>query len=264
MTSARFLNWEVCINARELGGYSVANGFIRSRALVRSDSSALLTKAGQQSVIDYGIRTIIDLRYPYELSIDPSPFAKNDQENQTGPAADLRPDYINIPQDQDQDLLWPGPERPEQMMSSLYRRMLELNRKHVAGVFTAIAHARPGGVFFHCHAGKDRTGLIAALILGGLGAPRRTILQDYALTSAPMEQKRKELLSEPSLTPDHRAYLAVLTSSLPETMLLTLSYLDRTYGGVEQYLQTTPLNLADLAAVRDRLVETVPIENKKS
>ncbi len=256
MNPARFLGWDACINTRELGGYPVAGGSIRWKTLVRSDNSALLSKSGQRSLIDYGIRTVIDLRFPFECSMAPSPFSKKMTDDPDDEDSDLRPDYINIPMDQDQDLLWPSPERPEQLMSSLYRRMLELNRKYVANVLTAIARARPGGVLVHCHAGKDRTGLIIAVLLGSLGASKETVLKDYAYSNALMNQKRTNLLADSSLTSDHRAYLAILTSSLPGSMLLTINYLERAYGSIERFLQTTPLQSADFSALRDRLVET--------
>jgi protein-tyrosine phosphatase len=250
-SQARTLAWEACLNTRELGGYPVQNGGQTGWGrLVRSDTTFLLTLAGQRALTDYGVRTVIDLRFPSELIMNPSPFSLAFTRSQDG-----RPDYVHIPLDRDQDLTWPSQASPAEIMSDMYCRMLELNRKHVASVLNAIAHARPGGVLFHCHAGKDRTGLIAAVLLAALGVPKEIIAQDYALTNPSLEHKRETTLSDPSLSPDRRRYLSVLTSAHPDTILLTLAYLDQHYGSAAGYLQTTPLPPDDLYLLKKRLVE---------
>lgn len=249
-SAARLLPWEASLNTREMGGYPTANGRIRWKALVRSENSASLTPAGRQAAIDYGIRTVIDLRFPYELQMNPSAFTRP-----ASGAADEQPDYLNIPLDMDQDLDWPSSLSPAEIMSDMYCRLLETNRGHVAGAITAIARARSGGVMFHCHAGKDRTGLIAAMLLGFLGAPEGVILEDYAFTTPALDRRREAMLADPSLTPDRQKYLDVLSLARPETMHLTLACLARRYGSVEGYLQTTPLLSEDQERLRERLVE---------
>ena len=248
-TPTRLLNWEACYNTRELGGYPLVNGGeTRWKALVRSDNLSQLTSTGQQALIDYGIRTVIDLRFPEELVQDPNPFSH--------PAASLRglhPQVINLPMANDQNLEWPAPQTPAEAMCDLYCRVLEKSRRHVAAVLTAIARALPGGVLFHCHAGKDRTGLIAALILAAVGASPETIIEDYAFTYPLLDRRRKQDLEDPSLTPEQRSYWSVLFEPLPETMRLTLDYLDRRYGGAAGYLRTTPLLAGDLRQLQDRI-----------
>jgi protein-tyrosine phosphatase len=252
-STPRLLPWEASLNTRELGGYPTTGGRMRWKALVRSENSAALTPAGRQAAIDYGIRTVIDLRFPDELRMSQSAFTRPTQD-----PPEIQPDYINIPLDTDQDLAWPSTLSPAEIVSDLYCRLLETNRGHVSGALTSIARARPGGVMFHCHAGKDRTGLIAAMLLGFLGAPEAVILEDYAFTTPALDRRREALLADPSLTPDRRNYLEVLSLPRPETMQLTLAYLARLYGGVEGYLRTTPLLGEDLERLRERLVE--PLE----
>ena len=245
----RFLNWEATLNTRELGGYPLKNGEqTRWKTLVRSENPSLLTPAGQQALIDYGIRTIIDLRFPSELIDNPSPFQRKAGHGNA-------PDYLNIPLDQDQNATWPHPGGPAAAMADLYRRLLETSRKHVACSLKAIAGARPGGVLFHCFAGKDRTGLIAALILGALGASHETIIADYALAHPLFDERRARLLQDPGLPEEEREYLRVAITNLPDTMRLTLDYLDRTYGGIAGYLETTALLPEDLERLKERVVE---------
>jgi len=243
------LKWEACLNTRELGGYPLLDGRrTRWRALVRSDNIAKLTSAGQQALIDYGIRTVIDLRFPVELEKHPNPF------NQTADSLQgERPQVLNLPLDQDQDLDWSMLSSPAEAMCDLYCRLLEANRAHIAAVLTAIARAPSGGVLFHCYAGKDRTGLIAALALATAGAPAETIIEDYALTHSLLEPLHTRELSDPSLTRNQRRYLSVLWTALPETMRLTLDYLDERYRGVAGYLRTTPLLPTDLSQLQDQI-----------
>lgn len=246
-----FLDWPDTLNTRDLGGYPLLNGGqTRWGALVRSENPTLLTPAGQQALIDYGIRTIIDLRFPHELARDPSPFVQPslfwDGES---------PEYSHKPLDQDQDITWPNPAQPAKIMSDFYIRLLEANRRHVAAVLAAITNARPGGVLFHCHAGKDRTGLIAAMALSAVGVTRPAVVADYALTCPTLEARTERFFATTNLDPDRHSYLRVLFTNLPETMALTLEYLDRTYGSVTGYLLTTPLLKEDLAKLRDRLVD---------
>ena len=246
----RFLAWEACLNTRDLGGLLTCSGqAIRWKALVRSENTANLTLAGRQAVVDYGIRTVIDLRFPGELLDSPSPFAAP----QDAPGQDS-PDYLNIPLDADQDLVWPNEFTPAQAMCDLYVRLLETNRRHVAAVLTAVARARPGGVLFHCHAGKDRTGLVSAVLLALAGVPEEYIVEDYAVTYLRLEQRRLELLNQPDLTPQKRAYLDVLTRHMPETMHLTLAYLNQRYGSVEGYLRSASFSLEDQSRLCARLL----------
>lgn len=240
------------MNARELGGYPDQDGKqIRWQRLVRSNSSALLTMPGQLALIEYGIRTVIDLRFSYERKSNPSPF-----ERDFTSSSDERPDYINLPFDEDQGLAWPSTAAPVELMTDLYCRILEKNRSHVARVLSAVAKARPGGVLIHCHAGKDRTGLIIAIILATLGVSNELIARDYSYSYYLLAKLRQQSLADPALTSDRRRYLAVLFSAKPETMLAVLAYLEQRYGGVEGYLRATPISPGDINLLRQRLVKS--------
>jgi protein-tyrosine phosphatase len=250
-TPARLLPWEASLNSRELGGYPTAEGgCIRWKTLVRSESTWRLNSSGQKALVDYGIRTVIDLRFSSELEIHPSPFARSGNGTGTG-----WPDYFHIPLDCDQDLDLTMKGSPAEVMHDLYCRLLETNRRHVAAVLSVAAGARPGGVLFHCHAGKDRTGLITAMILGAAGVSRELIIQDYSFIHPAYFARRDQELFSQDLTPDQREMVSVSSSIYPETMALTLDYLDRQYGGVQGYLATTPLRGDVLDTLLDRIVE---------
>lgn len=75
-TSQRQLSFPTCYNVRDLGGLNTAKGAItRWKAFVRADSLFRLTPESQQAFLDYGIRTVIDLRFINELEEEPNPFA---------------------------------------------------------------------------------------------------------------------------------------------------------------------------------------------
>jgi protein-tyrosine phosphatase len=248
--SFRILSWPAALNSREMGGYPLRDGrYLRWKALVRSEHLGLLTPAGQQALVDYGIRTVIDLRFQSELEKNPNPFSNPAfSSNET-------PLFLHIPLDQDQDLYWHKGDDPSEAMSDLYCRLLETNRGHVARVLAAAAYARPGGVLFHCHAGKDRTGLIAAMILGILGAPEPVIVADYAFTTPPREERTRQTLADSAIPKSKLDFFRTQSSSYPETMQRTLAYLERRYGGIAGYVQTTGLKPDDLAALRERFID---------
>ena len=245
----RWLDWPVTLNTRELGGYPVAGGGrTRWGALVRSENPALLTQAGQQALIDYGIRTIIDLRFPSELAIDPSPFYAQSAKNETVVT------YTNLPLEVDQHLDYQDGQDAAEAMCGLYCRLLETNRGHVAAVLGKIGSAPAGGVLFHCYAGKDRTGLIAAMLLSALGVSDEVIIQDYALTHGRLEERREMFLADPILPAEKKMYFQTLYNNLPNTMALTLKYLNQTYGSAMGYLATAGLTAQDIEGLRERFI----------
>ena len=156
MTTTRRLDWATLVNARDLGGYPTTDGgAIRWGALVRSDSLSSLTPSGQDALVAYGIRTVIDLRMPDETASSPNPFAV---------AGDHGVAYHN------RSFIDPAAE-PATFAATLaedYQSMLARFGPQIAAVVTTVAGAGEGGVLVHCAAGKDRTGLIVALLLGAL------------------------------------------------------------------------------------------------
>jgi protein-tyrosine phosphatase len=110
-------------------------------------------------------------------------------------------------------------------------------------------------VVIHCAAGKDRTGLISALLLGLAGVPADTIAADYAMTAELLRPRDQAWLA--GLDPEERAEReAMLARYAPtaEVMLAVLEGLGERFGGVEPYLLATGLGTDDLERLRDRLL----------
>jgi protein-tyrosine phosphatase len=242
----RQLAWEGCVNARELGGYPAADGReTRWGAVVRSDSPAALTAAGRAALADYGVRAIVDLRLPAELADHPNPFAE---------PGDHGIAYTNV------SFIDPALAPPDAVttLAEDYLQMLDRYRHAVAEAITAVARAPEGVVLVHCAAGKDRTGLVAGLLLALVGVPAETVAADYAMTG---EALRPQLEAWLESDPDERAEReALLARYAPtaEVMLEVLDQLTTRYGGVEPYLLEAGVSRDDLGRLRDRLLAPAP------
>jgi protein-tyrosine phosphatase len=238
----RRLAWEGLLNARDLGGYPAAGGReTRWGAVVRSDSLAALSEAGRAALATYGIRAIVDLRLPDELARHPNPYAE---------PGDHGIAYTNV------SILDPAAGFPPETLTLAENYLWTLDRfaGYVAEVMAAIAGAPEGGVLIHCAAGKDRTGLISALLLGLAGVPAETIAADYALTAELLRPRDQEWLEHGPGERAEREALAARFAPTAEVMLEVLEGLDRRYGGVEGYLAAAGVSPADLQRLRDRLL----------
>jgi protein-tyrosine phosphatase len=249
--STRLLPWEACYNARDLGGYATAGGGqTRWGAIVRADNLSRLTPAGQAALLEYGVRTVIDLRRRDELTIDINPFG--------APSDDpRRPAYLHLPLGAGADpagilAVKAAGTSVDAALPALYFQVLDHYWRGIAAIMTAIASAPDGAVLFHCHAGKDRTGLIAALLLGLAGVPEQTIAEDYALSVVylkPIYDAR--LIEEPD--PAKREYMARMLGAAPETMRAILAHLETRHGGAERYLLAAGVIESDIERLRRRI-----------
>ncbi len=230
-------------NVRDLGGYPTANGgqtlFHR---FLRSDGLSMLTARDERFLYDYGVRAVIDLRDPSEVANDPDkPIARNVV-------------HANIPllefniAEMDQ----PGGFDPASVpMDQMYRMILE-NYEGVRACFRFIAEAPEGCVLFHCAVGKDRTGVLAMLLLSLAGVDKWDIVANYV-------QTRPNLMRSPMWyaqweDPDLRRWRPILDSAA-EVIEKTYDVMDQVHDGVESFLLECGVPDEDVAAVRRRLIE---------
>jgi protein tyrosine/serine phosphatase len=191
---------------RDLGGIpTIDGGRIRERALIRTDNHGRLVPAGLAAVRSYGVSRVVDLRWEWEASTYPSPLAGDECYRLVPACFDLTGD--------------------EEIPPDSYRLMLDASRDRLAAAFTAIAQAPPGGVVLHCHAGRDRTGVVVALALHVAGVSVESIAADYALSD----------------------------NSPPEMIVNTFAHLGTRYRTVADYLVGSGVTPAHLAAIRTRL-----------
>ena len=240
---ARRLAWEGCLNARDLGGYPTLDGQeTRWRAIVRSDDPARLTRAGQEALIAYGVRTIIDLRLPHEIAAYPHPFGEPGTHGIT---------YVH------RSFIEPGVPPPPNLddlsLFENYRGMLDRFQTSVGAIMQTIATAAEGGVLAHCAIGRDRTGLTCALLLEVAGVDRATTAADYALSAECLEPETAEWLESGPGDRDEREQILAKNHPRAEVIIEILEHLDDRYGGVENYLLQAGVEPESIARLRERL-----------
>src|SRR5262249_5452591 len=174
----RRLDWDGCLNVRDLGGHPTEDGGqTRVGAIVRADSVRRLTEEGWRSLVDYGIRRIVDLRLESELEGD---------EPGEVPVEVVHVSFLeDVPVDKQIEVAERWVSAPDDVSATRdgYLEMLETYRANVAAAVSAVARAPDGGVLIHCMGGKDRTGLVAALLLRLVGVPVADIADDYGLSA---------------------------------------------------------------------------------
>jgi protein tyrosine/serine phosphatase len=122
----------------------------------------------------------------------------------------------------------------------------------VAAAVRAVAEAPEGGVVVHCVGGKDRTGLLTALLLHLAGVPTDEIAADYALSEERL-RPRHEAWFEAAETDAERRRLERIAQTPPEAITGVFDELERRYGSVEGYLRAAGVDDEDLARARSRL-----------
>ncbi len=200
--------------------------------LVRSDNVAHLTAAGRDAVAAYGVTTVIDLRSPSELVTSPNPFASG-----TGPR------FLSVPLVDDATMVALGEASG---MYERYLMMLEQRPSAFRGIFEAVVEAE-GGVVFHCFAGKDRTGLVAAMLLSMAGVGEEAIAADFAETDAQLSAKYQEWLA--AAAPERRQEMRDELQCPPDRILGVLAHLRQKWGGVADYLEATGMGSETLDRV---------------
>jgi protein-tyrosine phosphatase len=225
------------LNARDLGGNPTTDGAVtRSRSLVRADDLAQLSPEGFEALADYGIATVLDLRWPEEIAAAPSPVPL------------LLPNirYLTVSLLADSPADWiarGGICAKERWKCTVLERLQPQLREALA----AIAAAGPGPLLFHCVAGKDRTGVIAALLLALADVAPAAIAADYAASAGN--------LRDGYLSRYRDSDPAEIIESLrcPEAAVHNmLAYLDHA-GGTRAYLGGIGLDAAEIARLRARL-----------
>ena len=237
-------------NFRDLGGYVIGDGrTIGWGRLFRADGLYRLTDDDIDVLDALGIRTVVDLRSGEEFErhgrfpVERFPVAFHHL-----PIIDTTWKDADTPDVDDTD------EGAIEFLTWAYRDMLAQGADRFAHAFQVLSV--PGAVpaVFHCAAGKDRTGILAALVLGGLGVDHETIVADYALTQAGMERMRVWVLEHhPELATQMGETPAFMLAAHPQAMRNILAELVDTHGSIRDYLATIGIGDALLAEMADAL-----------
>ena len=246
MPRSRDLDWDGLLNARDLGGHPTEDGAeTRWGSIVRTDTVRQLTDAGWHSVVDYGVRTIVDLRSDEELAEDPP--AELPVEAVHVSFFDNRPEVF-------EEVEQASAAAPDHAAATreVYLIFLEHFRPNVAAAIRAVADAPEGGVLVHCHGGKDRTGLVSAFLLRLAGVPIGEIATDYSLSEERLRSRHEEWFAqaadEAELERLHR-----ISKTPASSMVQVLEELERRYGSIAGYLRAGGASDEELDRARRRL-----------
>ena len=224
------------LNVRELGGHPTRDGAkTRSHSLLRADDLVQLTDAGMQALADYGVRTVIDLRWPGEVAARPHPVAGS---------ATLQYHHISLLASDETQWASLSGECTKEMWKC---KVLEHTRPQLKDVLEVIADAAAEPLLFHCVAGKDRTGLIAALLLALADVEPDAIAADYAASASQLADAYLARYSNLE-----RAEIFEALRCPEEGVHNMLAYLAH-HGGAAGYLRTIGVSDARIARLRARL-----------
>lgn len=218
----RAIHVEGGYNIRDLGGYPTEDGQVtRWRSLIRSGNLHQITPAGQDILVQYGLKTVIDLRDEVEVEHSPDVFAQS---------AAVR--YLHLPLSPTNFHVNLAYTRLDELYCE-YLRSLQAN---IGAIIAAIAESEPG-ILFHCHAGKDRTGMVSALLLGAVGVPVDSIVDDYVETTTHIAHLVAEWRAAAIQNGYDMERFERDVSARAETIQVTLDVLRDEFGGSESYLR---------------------------
>ena len=224
------LTAEGLVNLRDLGGLPTAGGATtRHGRLLRSESPHSLSEAGLRSLLEHGVGTVLDLRTDSERERLPSPFAEvSTVDTLHTPLFD---DSIEFP-------------RHLATASQVYLWWLRDLSAAVGAALAAIADAQQTPILVHCHAGKDRTGVVVALVLRLAGVAVDAIADDYALSGVQLA----DMLARDRVSAVERGMDEVRAERLftvrREAMEETLAGVDEEFGSVDAFLRRAGLSEA--------------------
>lgn len=234
---------EGVLNLRELGGYPAgSNGETRLHRLLRSADLDRLPEQSQHALIDYGLRTVIDLRDAGEIEAAPDPFAASPDVN-----------YCWLPFFDDAGVRM-GPPDFTKTKGARYLWWLDNYHDSVRAAFQGIAAAREGVTLFHCVAGKDRTGLVAGILLALAGVPDEIIAADYAISYLLLKPATAVLREQAEKNGDDMTIFEKRAACAPETMQEVLDGLRTRFGGPAGFLRAVGLSDPEIAALGRRLL----------
>jgi protein-tyrosine phosphatase len=244
----RTLSWDGCLNVRDLGGLPIEGGGVtRSAAILRADSIRKLTDAGWQALLEYGVACILDLRFHSELADDPP--------------KDVPIDVIHIsvlPEPDaevwhEMDAIGDAEADAAAGTRAVYLEFLERYGPKFAEAVDAVANAPQGPVVIHCVGGKDRTGLVSALVLRLAGVSVADVAADYALSEENLRSEAAEWIGM-ATTQEERSHRERRSHTPPQAMMGVLEEIEHRYGSVAAYLRANGASAPGLQKVIDRLM----------
>ncbi|MBO0981202.1 tyrosine-protein phosphatase [Microbacterium sp. SD291] len=240
------------VNLRDLGGIAIDGGVLRDGLAIRTDDLAYVPAEIAEQLVAEGLTAIIDLRSPLEVAV-----------TGRGPLGEHPVSYHHLPliADVGRSMEDDGPALSHEGMGRMYLRMVEVAAPQLVTALNVIAYT-PGAAAFHCAAGRDRTGVLAAMLLLALGAADEDIVADYARTgdnmvsimqrTAPvMGAMWKALGFDASV---HEKSSSLLEGEMDVSMRMLLDTLRERHGDPLSPLRAAGLSGDTIARLRSRAV----------
>ncbi len=242
----RHIAFDGCFNFRDLGGYRTEDGNVtRSRRIFRADGPHALTDADGALLRFLSVTTILDLRTA-------------DEAEERGHWSTAIPSAVTYPLSMT-DVL-PEPDELETwtdpaVVSNRYLEMMLSGHDSIAEALAILTDPNAYPAMLHCSAGKDRTGILSAILLGLLGVPEETIVADYALSGPAMVRFIDHLQAK---YPDAAERLTRIAPAMiaadPEAMRGFLAGVRTAHGSIEGYLDDLGMSAA-IPHLRANLLE---------
>jgi protein tyrosine/serine phosphatase len=246
VTQQRILDLVGAYNFRDLGGYPTTDGRrTRWGRVFRSDTLQELTDTDIDVLRQLGLATIVDLRTPTEVERDGRGLLAREPVR-----------YINLSVLQEEaGETVAAPPAAQQDMGERYLWYLQTGERSLANALSLVADDTAHPLVFHCAAGKDRTGVLAALVLGCLGVVRDVIVADYFETAARLDLILERLRRHPVYGPEIKEVPASRFSVDPAMIDRFLDGLDERYGGARGWAKSVGVSEESLARLEGGLLE---------
>jgi protein-tyrosine phosphatase len=246
MTTERFMSFEGVLNFRDLGGYECEDGrHTRWGRLFRSDAMHDLTEDDLVVFRGLGIETVVDLRSVSEV-----------ERTGRGLLALETSKFINVPVLSNYEINEPREtEFDEDYLSRRYLQYLDVGAPAFVRVIEEMTIPDNYPLVFNCFLGKDRTGVLAALVLSFLGVERSTVVEDYALTHARVAFIVEKLRRDPVHRDTIDQTNPVLLSAREATMTNFLAEVDERFGGPTAWARGAGVSDESIERLRDLLLD---------
>lgn len=236
-------------NVRSFAGLQGRHGPIPADAFVRTADLGRLIDADRDALAAAGVKLDIDLRTADEEAQSPDLLARDD-----------RFDYqrISLMGTEKMDLQKMMTSFPDSL-GEAYVQWLGHSQPQFKQVFQRIAAQQDGTVLFHCTAGKDRTGIIAGLLLDLAGVPKAEIVHNYAISAHYLEGQPKDSAMNAQImalvrqNPEIGRKMAGMAGTAPDNMEQFLAALHSQYGGAEGYLKSIGVSEQEIQQLKVRL-----------
>jgi protein-tyrosine phosphatase len=251
----RMLPHKSIANLRDVGGYSTMEGkTVRWNRVYRGASLVALTEDDAKGLAERGLKIVCDLRMPTEAADAPDIM----------PHESVR--YVTLPFKQSSDrltqlriLLFQRQKLADTLRQTYTRVMIDNNPAVIGDFLRLVAEEDNLPLLVHCSAGKDRTGVVIAVLLRLLGVPEQTVLEDYSLSNLYYDyfiNISAKIIKQLGVFRVSEAEVRPLFLADPATLKTTLDYIEAKYGSVEEYVTThTGVTPEMVARIRANLLE---------